>query len=260
MIRDLPHAPPVDAARRLTGLIPPAAGIPVFGMTLAPPERMPDAPGRPPLLPDRLDAAMQAFAADWRDPEPRAVATQFSKYWFRAAIPPVLICAAGQRAAPNVALDALALTTDEAGIPYLVAPDDPAVGVAPADSESVMHRLMADNLEPVVAALVARSGLAPRVFWSNAGNLIAWYLASLRANTPTVDGARTVAARWVEARSHPRFDGHNPLRTPLSETPHSAGNAVPQRRICCARYLSDDLDLCPSCPLSSASAARRAKR
>jgi len=260
MIPALPHAPPVDAARRLTAVIPPSAGIPVYGMTLAPPERMPDGADPDPATPDRIDAALVRFAAGWDDPEPRAVATQFSKYWFRAAIPPSLICAAGWRAAPDVALQKLALTADQAGIPHLVAPDDPAVGVAPADGEAVMTRLMADNLEPLVAALVARSGLAPRVFWSNAGNVIAWYLDQLRANPPTAGGARALAASWVEARAHPRFDGRNPIFRPLVETTDAAGNAKVQRRICCARYLSDDLDLCASCPLSSAPAARRAKR
>ncbi|SDF88926.1 ferric iron reductase protein FhuF [Limimonas halophila] len=256
MIRQLPHAGPVAVARRLIGPIPPAAAIPVYGMSLAPPARLAGSP----LIPDRLEAALAGYAAGWSDPEPRAVATQFSKYWFRAAIPPVVVCAAAGRAAPEVAPDALRVEPDGAGIPFLVAPDDPAIGIAPADGAALMDRLVRGHLEPVVAALAARSGLAPRVFWSNAGNVIAWYLEQLRAQPATADAARALAAHWVEATANPHFDGRNPMSKPVIDTTDAHGRPVRRRRVCCARYLSAELDVCGSCPLSSAPAARRAKR
>jgi len=257
--RTLPYAGPAAVARRLTGLIPPAAGIPVYGMGLVPPGRTMGTSANAVLTPAGLDAALAEYAAGWGDPDPRAAATQFSKYWFRAAIPPVLVCAAADRAAPAIELPALGAEMD-GGIPYLLARDAPGIAVAPADGESLMARLVDEHLVPVIAALATHTGLSPRVFWANAGTVIAWYLDQLRRQPATAAGARALAARWLETPDHPAFSGRNPMHNPLIATTDAAGHAKQQRRVCCVRYLSSDLDLCASCPLSKAPAARRAKR
>jgi len=259
VIRSLPHAEPAAVARRLTGLIPPAAGIPVYGMVLVPPGRSTGTPADTVLTAAGLDAALARHTAGWGDPDRRAAASQFSKYWFGAAIPPVLVCAAAGRAAPAIELTALGAALD-GGIPYLLARDAPAIAVAPADGETLMARLIDDHLGPAIAALTAHTGLSPRVFWANAGTVIAWYLAQLRRQPATAAGARALAARWLEVPEHPAFSGRNPMYTPLIDTTDAAGRPKQRRRVCCVRYLSADLDLCASCPLSKAPAARRAKR
>jgi ferric iron reductase protein FhuF len=205
-------------------------------------------------------SARAKFAHGWTHPEPRAVATQFSKYWFRAVIPPVLVCAAADRAAATVAPGHLRLDTDASGIPHLLAADDPAIGQAAADGDAVLEGLFAQHLDPVVALLAACSGLAPRVFWSNAGNVVAWYLDNLRTQPATAAGAARLSACWSDAERHPRFAGTNPLHMPYATPDVADAPATRRRRICCARYLSDDCGLCETCPLSRASAARSAKR
>lgn len=257
---------PVPAAQRLRALLPPEAGVPLYGLALAAPGRSAGHGRGESGVPDGLEPALAGFAAAWRDPEPRAVATQFSKYWFRAAIPPALVCAAAGRAGPDMAPAGLRLETDAAGLPHLLAPDDPAIAAAPADGDAVLERLCAAHLDPAVAWLAARSGLAPRVFWSNAANVIAWYLDQLRTWPATGPGAAALAARWTDSARHPRFPGRNPLHMPRAHGSDASGGsgaspgAPRRRRICCARYLSADWELCETCPLSRASAARTAKR
>lgn len=248
------------AAQRLKALLPPDAGIPLYGMSFVTPEAFGQPAGGAQLLPDGVISALAKFAHGWTHPEPRAVATQFSKYWFRAVIPPVLVCAAADRAAPTVAPGHLCLDTDASGIPYLLAADDPAIGQAAADGGAVLECLFAQHLDPVVALLAARSGLAPRVFWSNAANVVAWYLDNLRTPPTTAAGAARLSARWSDAERHPRFAGTNPLYMPHAAPAGGDGPTARRRRICCARYLSDDCGLCETCPLSRASTARTAKR
>lgn len=265
MTREPGDASLIPAAQRLRALLPPSAGIPLNGMSLARPDRCRKPSTDRPVALDQLDPALAAFAAGWRDPEPRAVATQFSKYWFRAAIPPVLVCAAVGRVAPSSALADLKLDTDGSGIPHLVVPDDPAIGDTPADGEAVLEHLFAVQLDQVVALLSKRSRLAPRVFWSNAANVLAWYLDQLRECPDLQAGAAALAARWSDSAAHPRFRGHNPLHMPRAANPEAgvdvAGSSIGRRRrICCARYLSADWELCETCPLNSAPAARTAKR
>ena len=248
------------ASQRLKALLPPNAGIPLYGMSFVRPAAFGVPAGGAQLLPDGVISALAEFARGWTHPEPRAVATQFSKYWFRAVIPPVLVCAAADRAAPTVAPGHLRLDTDASGIPYLLAADDPAIGQAAADGGAVLEGLFAQHLDPVVALLAARSGLAPRVFWSNAANVVAWYLDNLRTPPMTAAGAARLSARWSDAERHPRFAGTNPLYMPHAAPAGGDGPTARRRRICCARYLSDDCGLCETCPLIRASAARTAKR
>jgi ferric iron reductase protein FhuF len=260
MTQGRPGEFPHPAAHRLSALLPPSAGIPLYGMSLAGPAAFARRATDPPVLPDGLTRALAKFGRGWHDPDPRAVATQFSKYWFRAVIPPVLVCAAASRAAPVVDADGLRLDTDGAGIPHLLARDDPAIAHAPADGDALVEGLFARHLDHVVDLLSQRSGLAPRVFWSNAANVVAWYLDNLRDEPATAAGAARLAARWSDAARHPRFAGHNPLHMPYADPADAGARAGRRRRICCARYLSADCALCETCPLSSAPAARSAKR
>lgn len=260
MTQNRPDDAPQPAAQRLSALLPPSAGIPLYGMSLASAAAFARRATEPPVLPDGLTHVLATFGAGWHDPEPRAVATQFSKYWFRGVIPPVLVCAAAGRAAPAVDPDGLRLDTDAGGIPHLIACDDPAIAQTPADSDALVEGLFAQHLDQVVELLSEWSGLAPRVFWSNAANVVAWYLDNLRQEPATAAGAATLAMRWSDAARHPRFEGHNPLHMPYTCPDDADAPAARRRRICCARYLSADCDLCETCPLNRASAARTAKR
>lgn len=251
----------VSAAHRLLAVLPPDAGVPLYGLSLAGPAAFADGSSAPPVLPNGLMQALAAFAAGWHDPEPRAVATQFSKYWFRAALPPTVVCAAAGLEAPASAPGRMRLETDRTGIPHLLVPDDPAIAHAPTAGEAVLERLFAIHLDPVVALLARKSGLAPRVFWSNVANVLAWYLDQLRDLPATGVGATALAARWSDPTTHPRFPGRNPLQMPRdAPTATGQGPGARRRRICCARYLSADCGLCAGCPLESAPAARTAKR
>jgi ferric iron reductase protein FhuF len=86
--------------------------------------------------------------------------------------------------------------------------------------------------------------IAPRVLWSNAGNLLDYLLA----NCPSILSDADIDATWLF-----RTTDDNPLRAPLRDTtPRSPllPNPFRARRVCCVRYeIPGETQLCASCPL-----------
>ena len=203
------------------------------------------------LQPDRLAAELARFASRYEQPEPRAVASQWSKLYFsRLLVPATAAAIAADWRLPldprqlRVALDA------EGGVATVALPHAGAASPA-GDAEERFGFLVTEHLPPVIDSLARASGLTRRVLWSNAGNLferVIGHCAQLLGEThPGVQQGREVLARRRLA------DGTaNPLAEPVRYLP----DGTRQRRVCCLRYLIPTLLYCGTCPLDRDPAVR----
>ncbi|BBK40725.1 hypothetical protein STVA_07450 [Allostella vacuolata] len=172
---------------------------------------------------------------------PRGAASVWSKHLFSALLPmPTLAALAGS----SPPADPLVMVVD--GLPKAVLADPPG-----ALRESPAPDALADWTDRVlgdvaIAALVAASGLAPRLFWSNAAAMLA-YLCEKWDAVPTLAGrAATLRAALFDRAALRGQIAY--VATPVPEYP-----TLRRRRLCCLR---DRLGqpLCSSCPRITAEA------
>lgn len=209
----------------------------------------------PRVLTDQLDRFARTFAA----PEPRAVASIWAKQHFSMLVVPALAANIVLDLVLPVALDAVEIVPDDGGLTRALKLRDPAAGSdgpgghtgarAPADR---FGALIDAHLAPLVGALAAVSGVAPRVLWSNAGNIFEFVV---RRTEGLPQAGRTGHAAAASVLTSRRRSGvPNPLFAPIRYVPE-AGDApagAPPRRVrkvCCLRYLIPDQSLCGACPL-----------
>ncbi|APD11330.1 siderophore-iron reductase FhuF [Pandoraea vervacti] len=198
--------------------------------------------------------------------EPRALMSQWSKFYFRAIAPGALAITIvhGRTLTLDPATCAIVL---RGGLPLRVrfasnswvppSPGDDASDVPSASARfaSLIHV----HLPAAISAMHRASGVSQRVLWSNAGNLLEFIVAQMR-KVPSLAARASDDYTWL-------FDGDagfgqtadNPLyRTVRYVTPPSAAIPAPMRarRVCCLRYQlagkgtrCDEALLCGSCPL-----------
>lgn len=193
---------------------------------------------------DRLAAELGRFGGRYERPEPRAVASQWSKLYFsRLLVPATAAAIAADWRLPlaprgiRVGLDA------QGGVATLALPHAGAASV-PGDTEERFGFLVTEHLPPLIDSLARASGLTRRVLWSNAGNLferVVGHCAQLLGEAhPGVRHGRELLARRRLAAG-----AANPLAEPVRYLPDSTR----QRRVCCLRYLIPALPYCETCPL-----------
>ncbi|MGI4861581.1 MAG: siderophore-iron reductase FhuF [Janthinobacterium lividum] len=197
------------------------------------------------------DAMLEAMALRYAgDPALHAgpMLSQWSKYYFRLVVPAALGAALvlRQPLAMSAVHSAVGLRD---GMPLALYLPEDALG-APDEDPAVRYRsLCDDHLPHMIAAVSAMARLAPRVLWSNAGNLLdsLFEQASL---FPDRTGDKT----WLfKAGDTFRSGEGNALRCPVRwVTPRAAclGTPFRSRRVCCMRYEipGEETDLCSSCP------------
>ncbi|UOK73567.1 siderophore-iron reductase FhuF [Ancylobacter polymorphus] len=196
------------------------------------------------LRSDRLAAELARFGERYEQPEPRAVASQWSKLYFsRLLVPATAAAIAADWHLPlaprgmRVALDA------QGGVATFALPHA-GTASAPGDTEERFGFLVTEHLPPVIDSLARASGLTRRVIWSNAGNLferVIGHCAQLLGEAhPGVQQGRELLARR-------RFA--NGAANPLAEPVRYLADGTRQRRVCCLRYLIPTLPYCGTCPL-----------
>jgi ferric iron reductase protein FhuF len=118
----------------------------------------------------------------------------------------------------------------------------------PVDDPALRYAGLVEHLHGVIALLAGMTKIAPRVLWSNAGNLLDY----LFSQCPPPPGARDEDAAWLFGPVDAAGEA-NPLRLPVRETtPRSTLLPSPfrARRVCCVRYeIPGETQLCASCPL-----------
>lgn len=192
-----------------------------------------------------LRECLAIFSHNYDEPEPLAVATQWSKWHFSRLLTPVI--------AASLAADwQLPLALDEIGI--VLSPDSRTLAVRVAheggrqsfaDAEERFALLIDGHLAPLIAALAQASGLPRKVLWSNAGNVVENTIQDCAALLGEAHPAIKQARALLSARNRP--DGRrNELFAPVA---YVGEESQRRRRICCLRYRMASLPLCKTCPL-----------
>lgn len=204
------------------------------------------------LDPAVLTGQLDRFARTFAEPEPRAVASIWAKQHFAMLVVPTLAASIVLDLVLPVALDTIAVIPDEGGLTRaLKLHGDPAgdAGVrAPADR---FGALIDGHLAPLIGALAAVSGVAPRVLWSNAGNIFEFVVRRTEGLAPAGRTGHAAAAHVLTSRR--RAGASNPLFEPIRylSAAGAADGPAPRRtrKVCCLRYLIPDQNLCGACPL-----------
>ncbi|VVE25212.1 siderophore-iron reductase FhuF [Pandoraea anhela] len=217
--------------------------------------------------------------------EPRALMSQWSKFYFRAVAPAALAITIvhGRRLTLDPAACRIVL---RGGLPVqLRFPIDswipPGAGTDEAQDAATLPpaferfaSLIHVHLPAAIYAMHRASGVSQRVLWSNAGNLLEFIVGEMRAVREMGEVGETGGRHHVPslasraARDYEwLFEGDagfgqtsdNPLyRTVRYVTPPSTAMPTPMRarRVCCLRYQlagkgtkCDEALLCGSCPL-----------
>ena len=211
-------------------------------------EREADLPGGALLQQEVLKELLTRFGRKYPDPDIKAVASLWSKWHFFVLV------------APAVIVDVLAdhkLPTDIQEVGIILSPEGRTTAVTfphagrkadPVDAFERFGPLIERHLDPLVHTLSAVSGAAPRVFWSNLGNLLENLLrqaeAELGGAAPGMAHAKTLLTSrdWPGRRSNPLFE-------PVRYIADQNGAQRRWRRVCCIRYLIEGLGYCTTCPL-----------
>ncbi|SEM06603.1 siderophore-iron reductase FhuF [Halomonas daqiaonensis] len=227
---------------------------------LAPPTMGLEAPDGVPaqalIDPAYLDTLLERFGAQYGHGDRRAVASLWSKWHFSA------LAAHGLAANLLLARD-LPLGLDELHLQQ--SPEGQTIGyslrhagrpLAKLDDLSRFATLLEGHLEPLIEALAAASGASPKVFWSNAGNYLEYFAGALKDHPLASPGIAEPARELMASRTLPG-GGRNPLYRPVRYVEGDiAGNPRRVRRLCCIRYLIDELGVCGNCPLACRDRAR----
>ncbi|WP_299231601.1 siderophore-iron reductase FhuF [uncultured Halomonas sp.] len=216
-------------------------------------------PARNLLDPAYLDALFTRFGARYGHGDRRAVASLWSKWHFSAL--------AAHGLAANLLLERdLPLGLDEL---YLrQSPEGQTTGLvlrhagkplAELDPHSRFATLLDNHLTPLIEALATVTGASPKVFWSNAGNYVEYFTSVIHTHPMAAADQGEPARALLECRTLP--DGRrNPLYRPVHYvTPTEPERPARVRRLCCIRYLIDELGYCANCPLECRRAGKSSK-
>ncbi|WP_109481449.1 siderophore-iron reductase FhuF [Paraburkholderia sp. C35] len=194
-----------------------------------------------------LDAMTLRYGGD-AERHARALLSQWSKYYFRLAVPAALVAALALQRPLDMAPERCVLLLRDGMPEALYLPHD-ALGEAQEEAAIRYASLVDEHLRGVIDMLASMTKIAPRVLWSNVGNLLD-SLFELCASMPV---AGSDAAWLFESRELFGRDEPNPLRAPVRDvTPRSPLLPAPfrARRVCCVRYeIPGEDQLCASCPL-----------
>lgn len=202
------------------------------------------------LDPAVLGPILERFARRYDQPEPRAVASMWSKFHFWMLLTPVV--------AASLLLEH-GLPTDLDEVEVIVAPDGQTTAfrlphgggrAAPADGFERFGTLVDGHIDPLIRAVSAQSGASAKVLWSNVGNLFENLLRQIEDSGMARGPGPAQARALLASRDWPGRRG-NPLFEPVRYVERD-GQQKRLRRVCCIRYLIPSLELCSTCPLVKA--------
>lgn len=193
---------------------------------------------------EMLDAMVALYGGE-RETHARALLSQWTKYYFGFTATAGLVSAALLRRPLDMSVDKTQVVLRD-GLPIAAyfARDalqpvecDPALRYAP----------LVEHLNTVIDTLCAMTRIAPRVLWSNAGNLLDYLFEQC---APQSDLTGDMA--WLFGPLAANGEA-NPLRLPVRKAkPRAASlpNPFSARRVCCVRYeIPGETQLCGRCPL-----------
>lgn len=181
----------------------------------------------------------------------RAAASMWSKHYFAALLPAYVGTNCVLRWALPVDPADCRVLLDADAHPIALCLSHAGSDVAGLPARERYEALVWRHLDPLVRAMAAAAGLAPRLLWNNAAVLVDDILRGVAAH-----GARGAAdedANLLLRQAH--WDGRpNPMAHPtLPDTEGQAGKpGRPLRRLCCLRYFLPEHPYCGNCPLPQA--------
>ncbi len=201
------------------------------------------------LDPAWLDALFDRFGAQYDHGDRRAVASLWSKWHFAGL--------AAHGLAANLLMERdLPLGIDELHLTQ--SPEGQTTGFSlghagrPLEAPGELSRfatLLDGHLTPLIEALASATGASPKVFGSNAGNYVEHFTQAL-ADHPMASPGAVEPARALLASRHLPDGRRNPLYQPVRYVEPAEPEAPSRiRRLCCIRYLIDELGYCANCPL-----------
>lgn len=198
---------------------------------------------RPSTLRDVLDRFARGFEGD-----PRAVASLWSQWYLGTLIVPAVTAGFRLDRVLPLGAGALEVCLDEDRRPVAFRLPHGGEVDAEADPFRRFRPLLRDHLEPFVEVLAEQAGLSTALLWCNAARYLQWTLDRLESLDGATSPEPSPGRRLLEAESLP--DGRpNPLRGRMVRA-GDPGRAAVRRKVCCLRFLVDDVDDCgPLCPL-----------
>ncbi|WP_229332922.1 siderophore-iron reductase FhuF [Halomonas sp. KAO] len=216
-------------------------------------------PARNLLDPAYLGALFTRFGAQYGHGDRRAVASLWSKWHFSALVAHGLAANLLLERDLPLGLDDLHLEQSPEGQTTGLVLRHAGKPLAELDPHSRFATLLDNHLTPLIEALATVTGASPKVFWSSAGNYLEYFASALADHPMASPDATEPAQALMERRTLP--DGRrNPLYRPVRYvTPASPDQPARVRRLCCIRYLIDELGYCANCPLACRPAGKAAK-
>ncbi|WP_030069864.1 siderophore-iron reductase FhuF [Halomonas alkaliantarctica] len=178
----------------------------------------------------------------------RAITSLWSKWHFSAmAIPTLAAHLLLNRDLP-VGLDDVQVIVNDHGCTQGLWLPHEGKKFCTLDTNERFATLINQHWEPLIERLSAISGAAPRVFWSNAGGYVDYYVNALATHPLVNQGALTATRTLLTSRT---LNGQrNPLFEPVRTYQPKDSEALKRvRKLCCLRYLLNDFEVCSNCPL-----------
>lgn len=193
--------------------------------------------------PDELSVRLTRFTQSFPGQDLRGVASLWLQWYLVTVWPPVLAAILLLDRRPLLDPARSALVLDAGDRPEAIALDG---GTARAGTEpgEILCTLAYRQAAPLIAGMSHAAGMAPRVGWSNAANVLGWFLVEAAA---LAEPAR-LAPGWelLRERHHPD-GGRNPLD--VTDLGRDTPAARPPRRVCCLRYRLAEHPYCSDCPI-----------
>lgn len=193
-----------------------------------------------------FDEIIGRYAQKFPGSDRRAIVSMWTLYYFSMLTIAPSVHMFMNRIALPLEVDRLLLVCNEqTGEPEaFVMSGRPEVTSDPAGE---LHRLVLGHAEPVIAAIAANAGVAPKLLWNNVAAYLSWILKEIahRHGPVHVEGGLALLeeAQWPGG-------GRNPMFGMIRIARQQCGLEFVRRKICCLRYNLPGVGGCgEACPL-----------
>lgn len=196
--------------------------------------------------PSVLDDIMRLAAAHIGDGDLRAQMSLWCIDYVHVLMPVTVVANLVLNRQMPLKLEDIAVILDDEGMPEAIRLCDDGITNETRDAFAAFDPMIRGNLQPLIEAWSAYSGISPRVLWTNAANL---YEAILRGmeKLPDVSPGVIAEAERLITSSHWPDHWRNPFLRPVVYRPDHPTTRR-WRRICCVRYLIPRYKYCSNCP------------
>ncbi|MBX4920742.1 siderophore-iron reductase FhuF [Rhizobium bangladeshense] len=195
---------------------------------------------------DVFDGMIARYGQKFPGSDRRAIVSMWTLYYFSMLTIAPSVHMFVHRIALPMEIDRLSLICNEqTGEPEaFVMSGMPEPTTDPAGE---LHRLMLGHAEPVIAAITANAGVAPKLLWNNVAAYLSWILKEIahRHEPALVEGGLALLddAQWPGGARNPMFGMIRIAR-------QQCGLEFARRKVCCLRYNLPGVGGCgEACPL-----------